>query len=85
VLHASKAPPSSSGTRAPVQALIDYLKSGDRLDDFLDDFPTVQRERVEAALDVAGEAMAETSLRSACRADAEKATVYWGTTAQTRL
>ena len=46
------------GTRAGgvrIQTLMDYLRSGDRLVDFLGDFPTVQRERVEAVLDVAGE------------------------------
>lgn len=30
-----------SGTRVPVQTLVDYLEEGDRLDDFLEDFPTV--------------------------------------------
>jgi uncharacterized protein (DUF433 family) len=29
------------GTRVPVQTLIDYLKSGETLDRFLDGFPTV--------------------------------------------
>ena len=31
------------GTRVPVQTLVDYLETGDRLDDFLEDFPTVSR------------------------------------------
>ena len=29
------------GTRVPVQNLFDYLEAGDRIDDFIDDFPTV--------------------------------------------
>ncbi len=31
------------GTRVPVQTLLDYLKHGDSLDVFLEDFPTVTR------------------------------------------
>jgi len=37
-----------AGTRVPVQTLIDYLKAGDSLDDFLDGFPSVSREQAEA-------------------------------------
>jgi uncharacterized protein (DUF433 family) len=47
--------PCFTGTRVPVQTLISYLKSGDRIDDFLDDFPTVRREQVAAVLDAVGE------------------------------
>jgi len=39
------------GTRVPVRALLDYLEGGHRLDDFLDDFPTVTREQAVAALE----------------------------------
>ena len=49
--------PVFDGTRVPVQPLMDYLKIGDRVDDFLDDFPTVSREQIAAVLDVAGEAV----------------------------
>ena len=35
----------------PVKALLDYLEGGHRLDDFLDDFPTVTREQAVAALE----------------------------------
>lgn len=34
------------GTRVPVKTLIDYLKAGDSLDSFLQDFPTVDKEQV---------------------------------------
>jgi len=34
------------GTRVPVKTLVDYLKAGDSLDDFLLDFPTVRREQI---------------------------------------
>jgi len=50
--------PVFAGTRVPVQALIDYLEAGDRLDDFLADFPTVTREQAIAALEIAREALA---------------------------
>jgi uncharacterized protein (DUF433 family) len=36
--------PVFRGTRVPFQALLDYLEGGQTLDDFLDDFPTVNRE-----------------------------------------
>ena len=41
-----------AGTRVPVQTLIDYLKSGETLDRFLDGFPSVSREQAEAYLDL---------------------------------
>jgi uncharacterized protein (DUF433 family) len=37
--------PVFTGTRVPVQTIIDYLAGGHPLDDFLDDFPTVRREQ----------------------------------------
>ena len=42
--------PVFAGTRVPVQTLIDYL-GGHRLDDFLDDFPTVSRAQAIAVLE----------------------------------
>ena len=44
-------------TRVPVQTLIDYLEEGDRLDDFLQDFPTVTREHAVAVLELMKEAV----------------------------
>jgi uncharacterized protein (DUF433 family) len=38
--------PVFTGTRVPVQTLLDYLKAGETIDDFLDGFPTVTREQV---------------------------------------
>jgi len=49
------------GTRVPVQNLIDCLEAGDTLDEFLDSFPTVTREQVVAALEVAREALEESA------------------------
>ena len=45
------------GTRVPVNNLIDYLEAGDRLDDFLRDFPAVTREQAIAALEIARSAL----------------------------
>jgi uncharacterized protein (DUF433 family) len=38
------------GTRVPVKALFENLESGARVDDFLQWFPGVRREQVEAVL-----------------------------------
>jgi uncharacterized protein (DUF433 family) len=43
------------GTRVPVQALFDYLEGRHSLDEFLDDFPTVSREKAIAVLEHARE------------------------------
>jgi uncharacterized protein (DUF433 family) len=43
------------GTRVPVKTLMDYLEAGERLDEFLDHFPTVSREQAVAALELAKE------------------------------
>lgn len=39
------------GTRVPLRNLIDYLEHGYTLDEFLDDFPSVSRDLVVAALE----------------------------------
>lgn len=38
--------PVFAGTRVPIQTLIDYLKAGETIDDFLEGFPTVSRQQV---------------------------------------
>ena len=47
--------PVFAGTRVPIRILIDYLKAGDDVERFLDDFPTVNREQVTGVLEIAGE------------------------------
>jgi uncharacterized protein (DUF433 family) len=49
--------PCFAGTRVPVHTLWDYLKAGDRIADFLEDFPTVTQEQVDAVLEIAYEAV----------------------------
>jgi uncharacterized protein (DUF433 family) len=41
------------GTRVPVQTLFDYLEGGETLDEFLRQFPSVDREMAVGALDLA--------------------------------
>ena len=41
------------GTRVPVDALFENLAGGASLEQFLDDFPTVEREQVETVLELA--------------------------------
>lgn len=38
--------PVFKGTRVPVSTLWDYLKAGDTVQDFLDDFPSVKKDQV---------------------------------------
>ncbi len=45
--------PVFSGTRVPVQTLLDYLEAGESIDDFLEGFPSVSREQVIAFLEQA--------------------------------
>jgi uncharacterized protein (DUF433 family) len=49
--------PVLAGTRVPVQTLIDYLKAGDPLQDFLEDFPSVSHEHAIAVLELAKSAL----------------------------
>jgi uncharacterized protein (DUF433 family) len=43
--------PCFSGTRVPVQTLLDYLEAGDSIHEFLDGFPSVSRAQVVAYLE----------------------------------
>lgn len=45
--------PVFAGTRVPVQTLLDYIKGGESIDDFLEGFPTVSKEQVISFLDEA--------------------------------
>jgi uncharacterized protein (DUF433 family) len=40
-----------AGTRVPFATLLDYLEDGETLDEFLEDFPSVSRDAVIAALE----------------------------------
>lgn len=43
--------PVFTGTRVPVRILMEHLKAGGGLDDFLDDYPTVARKQAVALLE----------------------------------
>lgn len=43
--------PVFAGTRVPVRILLEHLEAGDRLDDFLIDFPTVSQDQAVALLE----------------------------------
>ena len=45
------------GTRVPVQALFEYLEGGETIEDFLIQFPSVDREQAIAALDQARDSL----------------------------
>ncbi|MBV9300514.1 MAG: DUF433 domain-containing protein [Acidobacteriaceae bacterium] len=49
--------PIFRGTRVPFQALLDYLESGDTIEEFLHQFPTVTRDMAIAALERAKESL----------------------------
>lgn len=43
--------PVFAGTRVPVRILMEHLEAGDRLDEFLQDYPTVSRTQAIALLE----------------------------------
>jgi uncharacterized protein (DUF433 family) len=45
--------PVFTGTRVPIQTLLDYLEGGESVDNFLEGFPSVTREQVVAFLEEA--------------------------------
>lgn len=49
--------PCFTGSRVPVQTLIDFLETGDSVDDFLAVYPMISREQVYAFLEI-GQALA---------------------------
>ncbi len=51
--------PCFTGTRVPVQTLLDYLEDDDTIDGFLRDFVTVRREQAVLFLELAKEQLIE--------------------------
>ena len=49
--------PVFKGTRVPIKSLVDHLKAGDSLEDFLGGFPSVSREQAQVFLDLAQESL----------------------------
>jgi uncharacterized protein (DUF433 family) len=49
--------PVFAGTRVPISHLFDYLETGETLDEFLDQFPSVKREQALAALELSKDSL----------------------------
>ena len=45
--------PVFNGTRVPIKNLFDYLESGETLESFLEDFPSVTKEQAISILETA--------------------------------
>ena len=45
--------PVFTGTRVPVQTFFDYLEAGQKIADFLDDFPSVSEQQIIELLEMA--------------------------------
>ncbi len=57
--------PCFAGTRVPVRSLFDHLREGYTVDEFLRQFPTVEREQVDALLAMAEGRVSERPERAA--------------------
>lgn len=51
--------PVFTGTRVPVQTLLDHIEAGESIDDFLEGFPSVSRAQVVAFLEDAKDRLVE--------------------------
>ena len=49
--------PCFTGTRVPINHLFEYIESGETLDEFLRQFPSVTREQALAALELSKESL----------------------------
>ena len=65
--------PVFTGTRVPVQTLIEYLEGGETIDGFLEGFPTVTREQVIAFLEEARDRMLTAASSQFCWTNASTA------------
>ena len=54
--------PVFTGTRVPIQTLFDYFEGGDSLQQFLDDFPTVEQEKALEVLHIAEKLISKSEL-----------------------
>jgi len=53
--------PVFRGTRVPVRILLEYLEAGDRIDDFLENHPSVTREQAVELIELAIEQLTKLS------------------------
>ncbi|MDX6614362.1 MAG: hypothetical protein QOD75_3548 [Blastocatellia bacterium] len=64
--------PVFCGTRVPIKHLFDYLETGDSLETFLNDFPTVSREHAIAVLSASRESLMNEKTSAAARLEVMK-------------
>jgi uncharacterized protein (DUF433 family) len=57
--------PVFKGARVPARTLFDYLEAGNSIDEFLDDFPTVQREQAVELISIVRENLLAENYESA--------------------
>lgn len=53
--------PVFNGTRVPIKNLFDYIETGETIETFLGDFPSVKREQAIALLETAEKLLTETN------------------------
>lgn len=53
--------PCFTGTRVPVQMLLDHLKHGETIEDFLEGAPSVSRQQAVLCLELAAEHLVESA------------------------
>ncbi|MFM2344205.1 MAG: hypothetical protein RLZZ210_815 [Pseudomonadota bacterium] len=56
--------PVFSGTRVPIRILFEYIEAGDNINEFLDEFPSVTKEKAIATLEDALKAMLKNAYTS---------------------
>ena len=49
--------PVFTGTRVPIQSLFDYIETGETLDEFLENFPSVKKEYAVEVLKMASKTL----------------------------
>ena len=50
--------PVFNGTRVPIQSLFDYIETGETIEEFLENFPSVTRQYAIEVLEMANKALA---------------------------
>jgi len=56
--------PVFTGTRVPVRILFEYIEAGDNLNEFLEEFPSVSKEKAIATLEYALQTMIKNAYTS---------------------
>lgn len=54
--------PVFAGTRVPIQSFFDYIETGETLEEFLLDFPSVQRQQVLGLLELSQRMLSASTL-----------------------